>query len=108
MIRSYSHALSLGAVALAAALSFSTASAQTISTPPAPAGLTEYLFGSPSGDEVEMLECINRARANPAAEGQRVTALLQANDPTNQEGNDYARWTSPRSTVPARRLPSPR
>ena len=39
-----------------------------------PAGLTQYLFGSPSGDEAEMLCEINRARANPPAEGQRLVA----------------------------------
>ncbi len=38
-------------------------------------GQTEYDFGNPGGYEQELLEQINRARANPAAEGQRLTAI---------------------------------
>ena len=39
-------------------------------------GLTQYTFGTPSGDETEMLAEINRARSNPTAEGQRLAATL--------------------------------
>ena len=41
-------------------------------------GLTFYDIGNPSGDETEILCEINRARANPPAEGQRLVAVLEA------------------------------
>ena len=44
--------------------------------PPGTAGLTLYSIGDPSGDETEILELINRARANPTAEGQRIAQEL--------------------------------
>lgn len=47
----------------------------------ATAGLTQYTFGTPSGDETEILAYINRARANPAAEGQRLVAGLDGSNP---------------------------
>ncbi len=72
------------------------------SAPSAPAGLTQYLFGSPSGDEVEMLECINRARANPAAEGQRLVAALQAAFPNGNSGYNYGQITSLFASYPVR------
>ncbi len=44
-------------------------------TPPPP-GLTPYGIGNPSEDETLLLELINRARANPTAEGQRLAATF--------------------------------
>ena len=38
------------------------------------AGLTRYEIGDPSGDETAVLELLNRTRANPPAQGQRLTA----------------------------------
>ncbi|MEI6675049.1 MAG: MBG domain-containing protein [Verrucomicrobiota bacterium] len=37
-------------------------------------GQSAYNFGNPSADEQLYIECINRARANPAAEGARLAA----------------------------------
>ncbi len=39
------------------------------------AGQTQYDFGNPGGQEQELLEQINWARANPVAEGQRLAAI---------------------------------
>ncbi|MBE7156945.1 MAG: hypothetical protein INR62_00665 [Rhodospirillales bacterium] len=41
-------------------------------------GLTQYTIGTPSGDETEILHIINRARANPPAEGQRLVNSILA------------------------------
>ena len=43
-----------------------------------PSGLMLYTIGNPSGDETEILETINRSRANPAAEGQRLVDAINA------------------------------
>ena len=41
--------------------------------------LTQYSHGDPTNDEQYMLELINRARANPPAEGQRLATTTDAN-----------------------------
>lgn len=53
-------------------------------TPPAapqprPFGLTPYLIGQPTDEEQLYLEYLNRMRANPAAEGQRLAATTDPN-----------------------------
>lgn len=68
--------------------------------PVVPTSLTEYTFGTPSGDEVEMLELINRARSNPAAEGQRLVIALAA-QPSNG-GVDLAQLTATFNSISAR------
>lgn len=40
-------------------------------------GQTQYDFGNPGGLEQELLEQINRARANPSAEGQRLAVITE-------------------------------
>lgn len=85
-----------------AAVTFMVGSASLVvadQPPPAPAELTVYIFGSPTGDDVEMLELINRARANPPAEGQRLVAGA---DPSNNIGIDLARVVSDFNGYPAR------
>ncbi len=55
--------------------------AQTPTPTPTP-GLTAYTFGNPSDDETEILAIINRSRANPPTEGQRlVTQTIAIFDP---------------------------
>lgn len=49
-------------------------------------GQTQYSHGNPTADEQYMLELINRARANPAAEGVR---LAESSDATVKLGIDY-------------------
>ena len=71
-------------------------------TPAALGGLTKYTFGTPSGDEVEMLELINRARANPPAEGQRLVAALQALYPNGGSGFNYNQLTAQFNGYPTR------
>ena len=64
-----------------------TAPAQTPAQAQATAGLTPYAIGTPSGDETEMLCEINRARANPPAEGQRLASGPAANYPSSGVGS---------------------
>src|SRR5687767_13927234 len=49
-------------------------------------GATLYSIGIPTAEEQYMLELINRARANPAAEGQR---LSQTTDPDIRRAYQY-------------------
>jgi uncharacterized protein YkwD len=58
--------------------------------PPAirPQGATRYSIGDPTGDEQLYLEYINRARANPAAEGVRL-ANAGADHPEIQSAYDF-------------------
>ncbi len=70
--------------------------------PPIPAGLTKYEFGTPNGDEVEMLELINRARSNPAAEGQRLVDALNVIYPNGGSGVDLAQTLSDFAGFPNR------
>lgn len=70
--------------------------------PPTPVGLTEYKFGMPSGDEVVMLELINRARSNPAAEGQRLVDALNVIYPNGGSGVDLAQTLSDFAGFPYR------
>ena len=58
------------------------------SQPLGSAGLTQYTFGNPSNDETEILEVVNRARANPAAEGQRLVDVVHAVSPNGDSGID--------------------
>lgn len=58
----------------------------TILTVPFIHAQTQYSHGNPTGDEQYMLELINRARANPTAEGQR---LASSNDPNVQLGISF-------------------
>src|SRR4051794_37708669 len=58
----------------------------TIVTAPVIHAQTQYSHGNPTGEEQYMLELINRARANPTAEGQR---LANSGDPSVQLGIDY-------------------
>ena len=53
-----------------------------------PSGLMLYAIGNPSGDETEILETINRSRANPAAEGQRLVDAINAANPGGGSGID--------------------
>ena len=78
--------LMVGVATIVAGLSASLAQN---TTPAIPAGLTAYNFGVPSGEEVEMLEFINRARADPNAEGQRLVAAVQVVYPNGGSGFDY-------------------
>ena len=50
-------------------------------------GLTQYSIGEPSGDETEMLAEVNRARANPPAEGQRLASGPAMNYPSSGVGS---------------------
>ena len=61
--------LPLGIAFLAAG--FTSVTAQN-NLPVPPPGLTQYQFGAPSDDETAILQYINRARANPTAEGERL------------------------------------
>ena len=70
--------------------------------PPTPAGLIAYEFGTPSGDEVEMLELINRARSNPAAEGQRLVDALNVIYPNGGSGVDLTQTLSDFAGFPYR------
>ena len=65
-------------------------------------GLTQYTIGTPSGDETEILEIINRARANPAAEGQRLVDLLNVTFPGGTSGIDLNQLLSDFQGYPAR------
>jgi uncharacterized protein YkwD len=49
------------------------------SSPAAPSAISAYTHGEPTADEQFMLELINRARANPAAEGLRLQATTDPN-----------------------------
>src|ERR1035437_4074402 len=42
-------------------------------------GLTLYPFGNPTAEEQQYIELINRARANPPAEGVRLAAATDPN-----------------------------
>lgn len=66
--------LRLALVALAASATLPISIRAQSVQPPTLAGLTQYTIGDPSGDETEILAEINRARANPAAEGPRLVA----------------------------------
>ena len=67
-----------------------------------PVGLTAYEFGTPSGDEVEMLELIIRARSNPAAEGQRLVDALNVIYPNGGSGVDLTQTLSDFAGFPYR------
>ena len=49
------------------------------SSPAAPSAISAYSHGEPTADEQFMLELINRARANPAAEGLRLQTTTDPN-----------------------------
>ena len=86
----------LVAAGFALALSGATAHAQST------AGLTQYTIGTPSGDETEMLQIINRARSNPPAEGQRLVDSLNAVFPNGDSGVDLNLLLSQFRSYPAR------
>lgn len=60
----------------ALAVGFSDTSTARTRQVAAPVGLTPYFFGDPSDDETAILEYINRARANPPVEGQRLADAI--------------------------------
>ena len=96
--------------ALVAALAsgFSAATAQNTTAPQSnairavPAGLTNYLFGSPTGDDVEMVELINRARSNPTAEGQRLVDAVNAAYPSGGSPYNLSQLASQFAGFPTR------
>ena len=102
--RSFHFILLIAAAGSAVRLSVATTQ-NTIpnsATTAAPADLIQYTFGTPSGDEVEMLELINRARSNPAAEGQRLVDALNVIYPNGGSGVDLAQTLSDFAGFPYR------
>ena len=68
--------------------------------PPSASGLTPYTFGNPSDDETEILAIINRTRANPPAEGQRLIAqTTSAFDPSGTLSNVTTKTVTLNHTV---------
>ncbi len=65
-------------------------------------GLTQYPFGTPSGDETEILAEINRTRANPSAEGQRLVDFVNVLYPNHDSGIDLNALLAQFQTYPAR------
>ena len=86
----------LAAAGLAFILSSATVQAQ------ATTGLTQYTIGTPSGDETEILAGINRARANPALEGQRLVNELNTEFPGGTSGVNLPQLLAQFQSYPAR------
>ncbi len=100
MIHSRRFACWLAALA-ACAYAPGSASAQTTQAQ-AINGLTQYPFGTPSGDETEILQLINRTRANPPAEGQRLVDSTNAAYPNHDSGIDLNALLAQFQSYPAR------
>ncbi len=93
--------LALSGLLTASAFPFA-ARAQTPAQAQAVVGLTQYAFGTPSGDETEMLCDVNRARSNPSAEGQLIVNGVNANFPGGGSGIDLNVLLAQFQSYPAR------